>query len=263
MCRRHLVSILVVAAVGCAHDYTYWPAGLGAGYGPASRSPFPPDVPRGEVYTTSFGFTQMDVAPGHPAQTLHARLVIVNEGPVTWTIDGRQQLLSVRHDVPPLVPAFVNTDGPGPTYTVAAGERRIVDMFYVPPAGLDQPKDLPWFELAWRIQVGAQSIAQRTVFQRFDGTAAPREPYPDYVFSGLGWGGVWWYGPAFSYARPPVIRGYYYPPARARTSAPDWRGVPRATPAAPAPRVAPAPAPRVAPAPAPPPAAPAGGGTWR
>ena len=51
----------------------------------------------------------------------------------------------------------------------------------------------------------------------------------------------------FTYARPPVIRGYYYPPARARTSAPDWRGVPRAAPAAPA-RPAAA-APRVAPAP--------------
>jgi hypothetical protein len=261
MCRRLMVLVLIAAAAGCAHEYAYWPGGLGAGYGPATRYPFPPNVPRGEVYATSFGFTQMDVAPGKAAETLHARLVIVNEGPDTWTIDGRQQLLSVQYDLPPLVPAFVNTDGgPGPTYAIASGERRIVDMFYVPPPGLDQPKKLPWFELAWRIQVGAQSIGQRTVFQRFDGTGEPREPYPDYVFSGLGWGGVWWYGPTFNYARPPVIRGYYYPPARARTSAPDWRGVPRATPA---PRVAPAPGPRAAPAPAPRAAPSGGGGRWR
>ena len=270
MCRRLIVPILVAALAGCAHDYAYWPAGLGAGYGPATRYPFPPDVPRGEVYVTSFAFTQMDVAPGQSAETLHARLVIVNEGPDTWTIDGRQQLLSVRHDLPPIGPAFVNTDGgPGPTYPVASGQRRIVDLYFAVPAGFQLPKDLPWYELAWRLQVGAQSIPQRTVFQRFDGTGAPREPYPDYVFAGLGGGGGWWYGPAFSYARPPVIRGYYYPPARARTSAPDWRGVPQATTAAAAPRPEELAPPRAEPlevppgAPGPAPAAPGAGGSWK
>jgi len=234
MCRRLMLPILLAAAVGCAHDYAYWPAGIGAGYGPATRYPFPPDVPRGEVYATSFGFTQMDVAPGKAVETLHARLVIVNEGPGTWSIDGRQQLLSVRHDLSPIAPAYLNTEGgPGPTYEVAAGQRRIIDLYFAVPAGAQRPKDLPWFELAWRMQVGTQSIQQRTVFQRFDGTATPREPYPDYVFVGLGWGGGWWYGQTFPYQQPPVIRGYYYPPARARTSAPDWRGVPRATPAIP------------------------------
>ena len=47
-----------------------------------------------KVYVTSFAFTQMDVAPGQTVETLHARLVIVNEGPDTWTIDSRQQRLS-------------------------------------------------------------------------------------------------------------------------------------------------------------------------
>jgi len=261
MCRRLMLPILLAAAVGCAHDYAYWPAGIGAGYGPATRYPFPPDVPRGEVYATSFGFTQMDVAPGKAVETLHARLVIINEGPGSWTIDGRQQLLSVRHDLPPIAPAYLNTEGgPGPTYEVTAGQRRIIDLYFAVPAGAQRPKDLPWFELAWRMQVGTQSIQQRTVFQRFDGTAAPREPYPDYVFVGLGWGGGWWYGQTFPYQQPPVIRGYYYPPARARTSAPDWRGVPRATPAPPDRPAEAMPPPAAGAAPS---AAPPAGGSWR
>lgn len=247
---------VLLAVAGCAHDYAYWPAGLGAGYGPAARYPFPPALPRGEVYVTSFGFTSMDVAPGHSIEALHARLALVNGGPDTWTIDGRQQLLSVRHDMPPIAPAYINTDGAaGPTYAVTAGDRRIVDLYFPAPAGLDKPKTLSWFELAWRVQVGEQTIAQRTVFQRFDKAGEAREPYPDYVFVGLAWGGAWWYGPAFSYARPPVIRGYYYPPARARASGP---GSPRAAPATPARPMGPAP--RAAPA-APP--ASGGGGRWR
>jgi hypothetical protein len=263
--RLSLLLVVMVAGGGCAHEYAYWPAGLGAGYGPAARYPFPPDVPRGEVYVTSFGFTEMDVAPGQPAQTLHARLAIVNAGPDTWTIDGQQQLLSVQHDLQPIAAAFVNTEGgPGPTYPIPGGQRRIVDLFFVVPPPFQEPKKLPWFELAWRIQVGAQAIGQRTVFQRFDGTSAPREPYPDYVFVGLGWGGAWWYGPAFPYARPPVIRSYYYPPTRARAYGAG--AVPRAAPhGAPTPARPVGPAPRAAPAG--PRAAPAGprggGGSWR
>src|SRR5205085_2533055 len=50
--------------------------------------------------------------------------------------------------------------------------------------------------------------------------------YPPYVTVGLGFGVGWWYGPLWAYRRPfpPVVRGYYFPPAHARWTA--WRGPP-------------------------------------
>src|SRR5881394_1465589 len=86
---------LGLVAAGCAHEYAYLPVDAAGGGGPAARYPVPPEAPRGEVYVTSFGFMQMDVAQGQSAEMMHARLVAVNNSPIPWTVDGRAQQLVV------------------------------------------------------------------------------------------------------------------------------------------------------------------------
>jgi hypothetical protein len=224
------VAVVASAAAGCVHEYAYVPVGPGTGNGPAARYPIPPDAPRGEVYVTSFGFTLMDVAQGRSAQMMHARVVAVNNtGQETWTLDGRDQQLVVAPGQPLLQPAFANTDaGAGPVYAVPPGQRRVLDLYYAVPPPFDDPTRLGSFELDWRVNVGNLPIASRTPFQRLEGAPAGYAPYPDYVFVGLGWAPLWWYGPFFphAYAYRPVIHNYYYPPIRARTYGPTWRGVP-------------------------------------
>jgi hypothetical protein len=230
--RLVLATVALCAVVGCAHEYAYWPAGPAAGSGPAARYPIPPEAPRGEVYVTSFGYTDLDLDDGRSAQMPHARLVAVNNGPDAWTLDGREQQLTVAPGQAPLAPAFANTDaGAGPVYTVPPGQRRTFDFYYAPPPPLDKPSQVGWFEFDWRVNVGAQPIAQRTSFQRFEERPATYGTYPGYVFVGLGWGPLWWYDPFYyRYAHPPIIRGYYYPPIRGRTYGPSWHGVPRTVP---------------------------------
>ena len=222
------VAVVLLAAGGCAHQYTYWPAG--AGDGPAARYPVPPEAPRGEVYVTSFGYTDMEVDDGRGAQFLHARLVTVNNGPEAWTVDGREQQLLIAQGQPPLRPAFANTDaGAGPVYTVPPASRRTFDFYYQVPPPLDDPRQVGWFELEWYVGAGAQLTAQRTSFQRFEERPAAYGAYPDYVYIGLGWGPLWWHSPYYHHLHPPIIRGYYYPPIRGRSYGP-WRGVPRTSP---------------------------------
>ena len=134
---------LAAGAAGCAHEYAYLPAVPGAGNDAAVRYPIPPEAPHGEVYLTSFGFTQMDVAADRTANMLHARLVAVNNGPQAWTVDGRAQQLLVPPGQQPVSPAFLNTDaGSGPVYTVppgaAAGVRLLLRRAAAPgPARAD------------------------------------------------------------------------------------------------------------------------------
>ena len=219
-----------LAAIGCAHEYAYLPVGPAGAGNPAARYPVPPEAPRGEVYVTSFGFTQMDVAEGRSADMMHARLVAVNNSPTMWTVDGRAQQLLVAPAQSPLTPAYINTDaGLGPVYAVPPGQHRVLDLYYAVPAPLDQPQQLGAFELDWRVDVAGSPVAERTPFQRFEGSAGGYDPYPDYVYVGLGWGPGWWYGPSFPYGYRPVIRTYYYPPSRARTYG-TWRGTPRTAP---------------------------------
>ncbi len=230
MSRLVLATVLLLAAGGCAHQYTYWPTAAAAGSGPAARYPIPPEAPHGEVYVTSFGYTDMEVDDGRSAQLVHARLVTVNNGPEEWTLDGREQQLLIAQGQPPLRPAFANTDaGAGPIYTVPPAGRRTFDFYYQVPPPLDDPRYVGWFELEWYVTAGAQLIAQRTAFERFEERPAAYGAYPDYVFIGLGWGPLWWHSPFYPHVRPPIIRHYYYPPIRGRSYGP-WRGAPRTSP---------------------------------
>ena len=268
-----LLSGALALASGCAHEYMYVPVGPGAAGGPAARYPIPPAAPQGEAYVTSFGFTDMDVGPGRPGTMMHARLAVSNGSAGAWTVDGRQQVLAAP-GAPPQSPAFLNTDaGTGPVYVVPPGEVRVFDLYYALPPPLDQAQSLQGFELDWNVDAGGQPVGDRTPFQRYEGYPASYAAYPPYVTVGLGFGLGWWYAPFFPYRYryPPVIRGYYYPPVRARGGA--WRGAPpgrwrgtppgtwRGTPSGtwrgtPAPVAAPRATPRAAPAPR-------GGGGWR
>jgi len=227
-----ILIVAVVAAAGCAHEFAYRPVDAAAAGAPASRYQIPPEAPRGEVYVTSFGFTQMDVAEGRSAQLMHARVVAVNNGHDGWTVDGRAQQLLYAPAAAPLTPAYVNTDaGTGPVYAVPPASHRVFDLYYAVPAPLDQPQQLGAFELSWRVDVAGRPVTERTPFQRFEGAPGGYDPYPPYVFVGLGWGPGWWYGPYFPYGYRPVIRTYYYPPSRVRSYG-AWTGTPRTAPPA-------------------------------
>lgn len=216
----------LLCASGCAHEYLYVPVGPGAAGGPAARYLVPPNAPQGEVYVTSFGFTDLDLGPGRPGTMLHTRLAVSNGSPVPWTVDGRAQVL-LTSGQPPQGPAFLNTDaGVGPIYQVLPGRANVFDLYYAVPPPLNQPQYLSGFALAWNVNVAGQVVAEQTSFQRYEGAPESYAAYPPYVVVGLGFGVGWWYGPFFPYpyAHPPFIRRYYFPPARA--SAGPWRGSP-------------------------------------
>src|SRR5881394_1819584 len=78
----------------CGHEHAYVTAGPGAA-GAAARYPFPVVQPRGEIFTTSFGLVEAELEAQQPARLLHARIVVVNRGPDTWTIDAREQLVEL------------------------------------------------------------------------------------------------------------------------------------------------------------------------
>jgi hypothetical protein len=228
MSRLMFAIILAVGAAGCAHEYAYLPAVPGAGNDAAVRYPVPPEAPQGEVYVTSFGFTEMEVAQDRSDRLLHARVVAVNSGAETWTVDGNAQQVMVPPAQQVMSPAFINTDaGNGPVYTIPPAQRRVFDFYYAIPPPQNDPAQVGFFELSWRVDVAGRPIAQRTPFQRYEDRRGAYEPYPPYVFVGLGFGVGWWYGPAFyPYHYRPIIRTYYYPPIRGRTYGPAWRGVP-------------------------------------
>jgi hypothetical protein len=189
------------------------------------RYAVPPEAPQGEVYVTSFGFTELDVGNGAPATLLHARMAVRNGSGQPWSVDGRRQML-VAAGYPSQTPAFANSDaGQGPLYVVAPGQANVFDLYYpvAPP--------IRSFALQWSVDTTGRTVGEQTAFLRVDEPARSYTPYPPYVVVGLGFGVGWWYGPHYPYYyhSPPVVRRYYYPPAYGHGG--GWRGAPyRATP---------------------------------
>jgi hypothetical protein len=228
-----VVFVSVVAGAlallsGCAHEFVYVPVGPGTNGGPAAQYPVPPAAPAGEVYVTSFGFTDMGTGPdgATPGRLMHARLAVSNGSAQPWSVDGRQQVL-VAQGMPAQSPAFLNTDaGEGPVYSVLPGRANVFDFYYAVPPPYDQARNFGGFALDWNVGAAGQAIAEQTAFERFDGEPRPYRDYPPYVVVGLGFGGGWWYGPGYIYGPHyrPIIHGYYYAPGGVRGGA--WRGSP-------------------------------------
>jgi len=223
------VAGTLLAASSCATYSTFVPVGPGTTGGPAVRYAVPAEAPRGDVYVTSFGFTDFDPGTGQPGAMLHVRLAVSNRSSGVWTIDGRQQAL-VATGYARLTPAFANSDaGTGPMYVVPPGRSNVFDFYYTvaPPVG--------GFALDWSVDASGQMVAERTPFLRVEGPPGAYTAYPPYVAIGLGFGVGWWYGPRYyqpyGYHYPPVVRRYYYPPAYGYHG--GWRTNPspyRATP---------------------------------
>jgi hypothetical protein len=219
-----LVGALALLAGGCAHEFVYVPVGAGATGEPAARYPVPPNNPQGEVYVTSFGFTDMQ-AGSQQGPLLHVRLAVSNGSMVPWSLDAWQQRLSVP-GVGLRPPAFLNTDagGNGPTYQIPPGRANAFDLYFSIPPSMNRADTLGGFSLNWNVNAAGMSVAQATSFQRVvDENPDAYEGYPPYVTVGLGFGVDWWGGSLYPYGGfSPTVRHYYYPPYRTHGGA--WYG---------------------------------------
>jgi hypothetical protein len=236
--RRATMALALVALLAsCVPSYVYRPTEMvnaeTQGY-PTARYPVPPEAPHGEVYVTSFGIVDMDVAPGTTAPMLHVRLAVANNSGEAWQVDTRQQVVDLGPEGRSRA-AFVNTDVQGsPQVGVAAGGQRVLDLFYSLPAGMQGASAVPRFDFVWRLDIPGRPVVQRTPFERLQVETQPAGPYPPFIGVGLGWGPFWWYDPlypSFTFYHPfilhqhyPVIinRGYGGP----RVGGPPLRGVP-------------------------------------
>jgi hypothetical protein len=208
------LGIAAVVVVGCAGPYLYRPTDevdtTVAGY-PASRYEIPPGTSSGNIVVGSFGFTQLDLPNGRRGDFLHARVIIANDkGEDTWTLAPESQLVALPGQTPG-APAYVNSPGPiAPKVEIPPGRRVTLDLFYLPPAGLQRASRVPAFDLLWTVEANGKAVAGRTSFERLE---IPPDPWPySYALSfGPTWYvDPWWYGVA------PPLAGWWYQPMASR-----------------------------------------------
>jgi hypothetical protein len=188
---------------------------------PLGRYDVPTSSPHGQVAISSFGVSELQVGEQQqqqPIRFLQLRMKVTNKDDTQpWTVDVRQQLLSLPNEGQSQ-PAFINVDQRDlPNLTVPVGQTRTIDLYYALPQTLQAAtQPVPASELIWHVQASGQTIAERTSIgeqkpQQVAGANPPvselysEESPPSYEYSydagyygwglGFGWGPVWWFNP--------------------------------------------------------------------
>lgn len=201
------LSLLAAALVcGCAPAYIYAPqenATARIAGQPAARYPIPASSPHGSVEIASFGVSDVG-PPDATSRALHVRMIVENnDAPTTWTVDTREQIAVIAGDGESR-PAFANGDGNDlPVVTVGPGAKRVLDLFYPLPAGMQSARRIPEFDVKWKVNTDAGVVAERTSFARLrvDPEYAYYEPAPAWTVN-------WWYDPYYptvTFVHPPVL----------------------------------------------------------
>jgi hypothetical protein len=211
-------SVCLVALGGCAAPSVYVPTEQVAAEvqgAPASRYVVPPEAPRGDVTVSTHGLATLEPQGGGERRKMfHVGLVLSNDADAApWKFDGREQKLFVgaAQLTPALVSAGQGGGVAGPVVTVPPGQKRVVDLYFAPPAGYDE-KAYGGFDALWTVETAQRRVTERTPFERRQGD--PGSSYFGRSTVAVGFGPVWWYDPLYApfYAFPPVVYyGYGYP----------------------------------------------------
>jgi hypothetical protein len=189
--------LLALAAAGCARDYVYAPetatrAKL-AGR-PAADVPIPPGAPQGDMRVATFGVSHIrSEGSDAPIAALHLREIVANDSPYAWTVDTRQQRVTLG-DRGESRAAYASADAgtQPPLVTVPSGEKRTVDLFFPLPSDMAQATKLPQFDAIWTVHTGATNVTERTPFERLKVQHVDSSAY-DWGF----WGPAFWYDPVY------------------------------------------------------------------
>jgi hypothetical protein len=124
---------------------------------------------------------------------IHIRMIVANNGDQPWTVDTREQRLTLPGEGESRA-AYASADqGTPPLVEIPAGQSRTIDLFYPLPADRDRAGELPAFDTVWSVHAGDRAVTERTPFERL----AVRYPADDDVYGGYAWGPPYWYDPYY------------------------------------------------------------------
>ncbi len=211
--RRPVLWISLVSGAltlaGCDAEYAYVPTTnptavlsghVAANYG------IPPEAPCGDLRVASSGFTRLPVESeaddgrmgiDRPL-SLHLRLMARNGSNDPWVIDSRSQRVDFE-GYGAVAPTFVSADhfgSPPPLVVVSPGARRSLDLYFAVPEELQDwdEESIPPFAAVWSLSAGAQSVREKTTFERLRVNSA--DDYAELDFHrAYAWGGTSWRNP--------------------------------------------------------------------
>ena len=192
--------VLAFAVCACETRYAYVPAAGPASVldGRAAADYTVGNPTEGAMRVAAYGVDPLTPtnAPEQRLDALHVRVVVSNTGAQPWTLDTREQSLTLG-ERGTSTPAFAVADrGDGsaaPVLTVPPRTTRTVDLFFPLPAGLASEADIPSFAATTRVHADVGLITQSTPFSRIEDDGANYESRSDWAY----WDSPFWTNRAY------------------------------------------------------------------
>ncbi len=189
----HLEAALCVlgALASCSTEYTYVPVvtstAVVAGI-PAVDYPIPPEAPVGDLRLAVVGVVDVHPAadPTGTVKAIHLRIIAINNGPDTWTLDAQEQRINLSPQVQVRASDVVTDQGARPrTVRVGPGSKETVELFFLLPQALQAEDSRPEFDLFTTVHTPTRTIERRTRFDQQRGETS----YEDDTPTNGDWGG--------------------------------------------------------------------------
>jgi hypothetical protein len=208
------VALAALATTACGATYAFVPAtsATSAIYGHAAADyAIPPQSPHGELRIASYGIEPLSPAdaPDQEVGALHLRLFVSDISDQPWTLDTREQEVTLAGHAASTA-AFASTSpGPGsspPVLTIQPNAPRLVDLFFPLPADMQQPSDIPAFQFTSRVHTDQGLVTETTPFERIQTDhdsayaydySAPQTDYNPDVYGYDYWDSPFWYNTGY------------------------------------------------------------------
>ena len=163
---RRAAWLAFAVAAGCATPYVYRPqeqATAQVAGKTAASYPIPPEQPKGEVKVATLGLAKLPTAQGE-VRAIHVRMVLENDSDGQWQFNPRQPIAAFP-DGRRISPMATRDAA---LVTLAAGEKREIDLFYPLPLEFNKSSKVPEFDVLWSVQTPARLVAERTPVARIE-----------------------------------------------------------------------------------------------
>jgi len=131
--------------------------------------PMPPEAPAGDIRLATLGVVEVHPldAPTGTAKAIHVRMVATNAGPTPWTIDAREQRITLAGAAPIHAGGAITGQGAEPPIVeIAAGGKGAIDLIFVLPEEFQRASKRPEFDVLWTVHTGTRTVELRTPFDR-------------------------------------------------------------------------------------------------
>ena len=177
-------ALLLCACTPYRHLYAPTVPPSAAGW-PSTHQAVPPEIPRGDIETSSLGLVDLSAAEGAVAsRAIRVHIVVRNRDDTKpWRLDAAQQVAHLPGEAAESPVRVAQS-----SIEIPPGAAQTLDLYYAVPHGVESTTDLPGFEFDWAITTADRVVTGSVPIVRLIAVPAANPEWQFPLPTPPGWG---------------------------------------------------------------------------